>query len=75
MDVFWIKHPGQDPVALLKKYPKRFLLMLLKDRKPEQKKSFLVVLTLRAMWCWDQEMLHCSDYEDCKEAGSKTFFY
>ena len=33
MDVFWIKHPGQDPVALLKKYPKRFLLMHLKDRK------------------------------------------
>jgi sugar phosphate isomerase/epimerase len=34
MDVYWIKHPGQDPVALLKKYPNRFLLMHLKDRKP-----------------------------------------
>ncbi|HET9279496.1 MAG TPA: TIM barrel protein, partial [Flavitalea sp.] len=34
MDVFWIKHPGQDPVALLQKYKKRFLLMHLKDRKP-----------------------------------------
>ncbi len=34
MDVFWIKHPGQDPVALLRKYPNRFLLMHLKDRKP-----------------------------------------
>lgn len=34
MDVFWIKHPGQEPVALLKKYPGRFLLMHLKDRKP-----------------------------------------
>jgi sugar phosphate isomerase/epimerase len=34
MDVFWIKHPGQDPVALLKKYPNRFPLMHLKDRKP-----------------------------------------
>jgi sugar phosphate isomerase/epimerase len=33
MDVFWIKHPGQEPVALLKKYPRRFLLMHLKDRK------------------------------------------
>jgi sugar phosphate isomerase/epimerase len=33
MDVFWIKHPGQDPVALLNKYPKRFLMMHLKDRK------------------------------------------
>jgi sugar phosphate isomerase/epimerase len=33
MDVYWIKHPGQDPVALLKKYPNRFLLMHLKDRQ------------------------------------------
>jgi len=32
MDVFWVKHPGQDPVALLKKYPGRFPLMHLKDR-------------------------------------------
>lgn len=34
MDVFWVKHPGQDPVALLKKYPGRFPLMHLKDRLP-----------------------------------------
>lgn len=34
MDVFWVKHPGQDPVALLKKYPNRFPLMHLKDRAP-----------------------------------------
>lgn len=34
MDVFWIKQPGQDPVALLKKYSGRFPLMHLKDRKP-----------------------------------------
>src|SRR5688572_12206425 len=34
MDVFWVKQPGQDPVALLKKYPNRFLMMHLKDRKP-----------------------------------------
>jgi len=34
MDVFWVKHPGQDPVALLKKYPGRFKLMHLKDRMP-----------------------------------------
>jgi sugar phosphate isomerase/epimerase len=33
MDVFWVKHPGHDPVALLKKYPGRFLLMHLKDRQ------------------------------------------
>jgi sugar phosphate isomerase/epimerase len=33
MDVFWVKHPGQDPVALLKKYPRRFVLLHLKDRQ------------------------------------------
>lgn len=34
MDVFWVKSPGYDPVALLQKYPKRFPLMHLKDRRP-----------------------------------------
>ena len=37
MDVFWVKHPGQDPVALLQKYPNRFLMMHLKDRAPGTK--------------------------------------
>ena len=34
MDVFWVKQPGQDPVALLEKYPTRFTMLHLKDRKP-----------------------------------------
>lgn len=34
MDVYWVKAPGEDPVAILKKFPKRFLLAHLKDRKP-----------------------------------------
>ena len=33
MDVFWIVHPGQDPVKLLDKYPGRFKTMHLKDWK------------------------------------------
>jgi sugar phosphate isomerase/epimerase len=33
MDVLWIVHPGQDPVALLDKYGKRFELMHIKDLK------------------------------------------
>jgi sugar phosphate isomerase/epimerase len=33
MDVFWIKNPGQDPVALLKKYPERWKSLHLKDRR------------------------------------------
>jgi len=32
MDVFWIKQSGTDPVALLNKYPTRFISMHLKDR-------------------------------------------
>ena len=31
MDVFWVVHPGADPVALLAKYPNRWALMHLKD--------------------------------------------
>lgn len=34
MDVFKVKQAGLDPVALLKKYPSRFVLLQLKDRKP-----------------------------------------
>ena len=33
MDVYWFAHPGQDPVAWLKKYPKEFKLLHLKDCK------------------------------------------
>ncbi len=35
MDVFWIAHPGQDPVRLLEKYGSRFELMHVKDMKRE----------------------------------------
>lgn len=34
LDVFWAKQGGVDPAALLLKYPKRFKLLHLKDRKP-----------------------------------------
>lgn len=34
MDVFWIRNPGQNPAALLRKYPGRFPLTHLKDRLP-----------------------------------------
>jgi sugar phosphate isomerase/epimerase/acetyl esterase/lipase len=33
MDVFWVVHPGQDPVKLLEKYGNRFELMHVKDMK------------------------------------------
>jgi len=31
MDVFWTVHPGQDPVALLRRYPTRWALFHIKD--------------------------------------------
>lgn len=33
MDILWVVHPGQDPVALLNRYPTRFKLMHVKDLK------------------------------------------
>ncbi|MFA3791171.1 sugar phosphate isomerase/epimerase family protein [Aliiglaciecola sp. SL4] len=33
MDVFWAKHGGMNPAALLKKYPGKFTSLHLKDRK------------------------------------------
>ncbi len=31
MDVYWFAHPGEDPIAWLRKYPEEFKLMHLKD--------------------------------------------
>lgn len=31
LDVFWAQHGGADPLALMKKYPKKFVLLHLKD--------------------------------------------
>ncbi len=33
IDILWVKHPGQDPAKLIKKYSNRFKLMHLKDLK------------------------------------------
>ncbi len=31
MDVYWVQHGGEDPLKLLNKYPKKFVLLHLKD--------------------------------------------
>ncbi len=31
MDVYWVQHGGEDPLALLNKYPDKFVLLHLKD--------------------------------------------
>jgi sugar phosphate isomerase/epimerase len=33
MDVFWVTHGGADPVALLRRYPKRWVMLHLKDMR------------------------------------------
>ena len=40
MDTFWVKHPGADPTAYLKKYPGRWKLMHVKDMKPGTESNF-----------------------------------
>ena len=40
MDVFWVVHPGQDPVKLLEKYGKRIELMHVKDMKRGTPRGF-----------------------------------
>jgi sugar phosphate isomerase/epimerase len=40
LDVLWAFHPGADPAALLRKYPKRFRLMHVKDLKKGVKGDF-----------------------------------
>jgi sugar phosphate isomerase/epimerase len=42
MDIFWIAYPGQDPVKLLEKYPKRWQLSHLKDMRKGVKTGSLV---------------------------------
>jgi sugar phosphate isomerase/epimerase len=33
MDVFWVTHGGADPLSLLRRYPKRWVMMHLKDMR------------------------------------------
>ena len=40
MDVFWVMHPGQDPVKWLEKYPERWELLHVKDMKKGVKGDF-----------------------------------
>jgi len=40
MDVYWVVHPGQDPVKWLEKYPGRWELMHVKDMKKGLKGDF-----------------------------------
>ena len=75
MDVFWVKHPGQDPVALLKKYPNRFLLMHLKDRQsgtPGNQNGTADVETNVVLGSGDVGI--ASIMEEAQTAGVKHFF-
>lgn len=47
MDIYWAVTAGQDPIAWLKKYPGRFKLVHIKDRKkdalPSEREAFSIV--------------------------------
>ena len=75
MDVFWVKHPGQDPVALLKKYPDRFLLMHLKDRRhgtPGNQKGHADVETNVVLGTGDVGIAEVM--REARKAGVKHYF-
>ncbi len=39
MDVYWVHHGGEDPLALLNRYPKKFVLLHLKDMEKGTSKN------------------------------------
>ncbi len=45
MDIFWVARGGQDPVAYLKRYPRRFRLMHLKDMRRGTPRGFATLAT------------------------------
>jgi sugar phosphate isomerase/epimerase len=75
MDVAWVALPGQDPTALIKKYPDRWLLMHVKDLKKGVPHNHLVraeltdqvpIGTGQIDW---PKLLHAA-----QEAGLKYYF-
>jgi len=75
MDVFWIVHPGRDPVKLLEKYGGRFELMHVKDMRKGTPTGLLTghsdvtndVASARASWIG-------RPFECGRKAGVKWYF-
>ena len=69
MDIYWVVTAGQDPIAWLKKYPNRFTLSHVKDRKKNvaatEKDASVVVGTGSINW---KEVL-----KEAKKQGMKYY--
>lgn len=66
MDLYWVTFAGQDPVALIKKYPGRFPLWHVKDLENGSQKRFTEV---------GNGVIDFKKIFDCeKKAGMKHFF-
>ena len=75
MDVFWIVHPGQDPVKLLEKYGKRFELMHVKDMKRGTPRGFTGQSDVTNNVVLGEGMIDWpSVFRAAKKAGVKWYF-
>ena len=75
MDVYWIVHPGQDPVKLLEKYGKRFELMHVKDMKRGTPGGFTGHSDVTNNVVLGQGMIDLpSVFRAAKKAGVKWYF-
>ena len=75
MDVYWVVHPGQDPVKLLEKYGKRFELMHVKDMKRGTPGGFTGHSDVTNNVVLGQGVIHWpSIFRAAKKAGVKWYF-
>jgi sugar phosphate isomerase/epimerase len=75
MDVFWVVHPGQDPVKLLEKYGKRFELMHVKDMKRGTPRGFTGHSDVTNNVVLGEGMIDWpSVFRAAKKAGVKWYF-
>jgi sugar phosphate isomerase/epimerase len=75
MDVYWVVNAEQDPVKLLKRYGKRFVLMHLKDMKQGTPRNLLGETDIENNVSLGQGIIQWADVtRAAKEAGVKWYF-
>ena len=75
MDVYWVVNAEQDPVTLLKRYGKRFVLMHLKDMKQGTPRNLLGETDIENNVSLGQGIIQWTEViRAAKEAGVKWYF-
>lgn len=75
MDVYWVVNAEQDPVKLLKRYGKRFVLMHLKDMKQGTPRNLLGETDIENNVSLGQGIIQWTEViRAAKEAGVKWYF-